>query len=88
MPPRLGRPQFRRYEPPHPFVRGLIVFADLLPYVRGWLLHARAVDALREFMGRFDAENPAFQSWDTTMATPCTWFHVTCGQGNQQVVRL
>ncbi|KAL5199480.1 hypothetical protein ABZP36_020683 [Zizania latifolia] len=45
------------------------------------------VDALQAFKLGFAGDNPAFQSWDTTMATPCTWFHVTCGMGNQ-VVRL
>ncbi|KAF0903561.1 hypothetical protein E2562_027986 [Oryza meyeriana var. granulata] len=38
-------------------------------------------------MGGFAAGNAAFQSWDVSMPTPCTWFHVTCGQGSQ-VTRL
>uniref|UniRef100_A0A0D9WNI2 non-specific serine/threonine protein kinase n=1 Tax=Leersia perrieri TaxID=77586 RepID=A0A0D9WNI2_9ORYZ len=45
------------------------------------------VEALQAFMGGFEAGNPAFQSWDQSMLNPCTWFHVTCGQGNL-VIRL
>uniref|UniRef100_A0A0E0L9J5 non-specific serine/threonine protein kinase n=1 Tax=Oryza punctata TaxID=4537 RepID=A0A0E0L9J5_ORYPU len=51
------------------------------------VLPASEVEALKGFMGGFGDGNAAFQSWDTSMDTPCTWFHVTCGQGSQ-VIRL
>ncbi|KAF5743927.1 BRASSINOSTEROID INSENSITIVE 1-associated receptor kinase 1-like isoform X1 [Tripterygium wilfordii] len=39
-------------------------------------------DALNALKSNFDDPNNILQSWDPTLVTPCTWFHVTCNSEN------
>lgn len=44
-------------------------------------------DALQSFKNNVNDPNNVLQSWDATLVNPCTWFHVTCNDG-QSVIRL
>ncbi|XP_020234645.1 leucine-rich repeat protein 2 [Cajanus cajan] len=44
-------------------------------------------DALIAFRNGISDPTNALESWDPTLVTPCTWFHVTCDDNNN-VVRL
>ncbi|CAI0462543.1 unnamed protein product [Linum tenue] len=44
-------------------------------------------DALNAFKVGVADPNNVLQSWDPTLANPCTWFHVTCNSQNS-VTRL
>ncbi|PKI74954.1 hypothetical protein CRG98_004726 [Punica granatum] len=39
-------------------------------------------DALIEFKNVLYSPNDVLQSWDSSLADPCTWFHVTCNNEN------
>ncbi|KAL2491000.1 BRASSINOSTEROID INSENSITIVE 1-associated receptor kinase 1 [Abeliophyllum distichum] len=39
-------------------------------------------DALSELKNNLNDPNQVLQSWDSTLVTPCTWFHVTCDSGD------
>uniref|UniRef100_A0A0E0DZB6 non-specific serine/threonine protein kinase n=2 Tax=Oryza meridionalis TaxID=40149 RepID=A0A0E0DZB6_9ORYZ len=67
--------------------RRLLLLLALLLCRLAAVLPTSEVEALQGFMAGFAGGNAAFQSWDTSAANPCTWFHVTCGPGNQ-VIRL
>ena len=38
---------------------------------------SNTVDALNAFKTQLTDPTNILQSWDPTLATPCTWFHVT-----------
>ncbi|CAD5329834.1 unnamed protein product [Arabidopsis thaliana] len=42
----------------------------------------RACDALSALKNSLADPNKVLQSWDATLVTPCTWFHVTCNSDN------
>ncbi|CAH8320936.1 unnamed protein product [Eruca vesicaria subsp. sativa] len=44
-------------------------------------------DALSALKNSLSDPNKVLQSWDSTLVTPCTWFHVTCNPDNS-VVRV
>ena len=44
-------------------------------------------DALYAFKTRLSDPNNVLDSWDPSLVTPCTWFHVTC-DSNNYVTRL
>ncbi|KAL2513645.1 BRASSINOSTEROID INSENSITIVE 1-associated receptor kinase 1 [Forsythia ovata] len=44
-------------------------------------------DALFELRNNLNDPNDVLQSWDSTLVTPCTWFHVTCDSGDS-VIRV
>lgn len=44
-------------------------------------------DALYALRQRLSDPNGVLQSWDPTLVTPCTWFHISCDQVGR-VVRL
>ncbi|KAJ0252003.1 BRASSINOSTEROID INSENSITIVE 1-associated receptor kinase 1 [Hirschfeldia incana] len=44
-------------------------------------------DALSALKNSLSDPNKVLQSWDATLVTPCTWFHVTCNSDNS-VVRV
>ncbi|CAL0307498.1 unnamed protein product [Lupinus luteus] len=44
-------------------------------------------DALYALKRSFSDPDNVLQSWDPTLVSPCTWFHVTCNQNNR-VTRL
>ncbi|KMZ71587.1 Leucine-rich repeat receptor-like protein kinase family [Zostera marina] len=44
-------------------------------------------DALYTLRKSFSDPENVLQSWDPTLVTPCTWFHITCNQ-NSQVTRV
>ncbi|KAL7082444.1 hypothetical protein ACP275_14G099000 [Erythranthe tilingii] len=55
----------------------IIVFARLLR------VSANAEgDALNALKTNLADPNSVLQSWDPTLVTPCTWFHVTCNNDN------
>nr|XP_043627871.1 BRASSINOSTEROID INSENSITIVE 1-associated receptor kinase 1-like [Erigeron canadensis] len=58
-------------------------FSDLLILVYGNL----EGDALYALKDKFTDPNNVLQSWDQTLANPCTWFHVTCNLENN-VIRV
>ncbi|KAJ4913808.1 BRASSINOSTEROID INSENSITIVE 1-associated receptor kinase 1 [Raphanus sativus] len=39
-------------------------------------------DALSALKNSLSDPNKVLQSWDATLVTPCTWFHVTCNPDN------
>ncbi|KAF3531034.1 hypothetical protein DY000_02036679 [Brassica cretica] len=39
-------------------------------------------DALSALKNSLSDPNKVLQSWDATLVTPCTWFHVTCNSDN------
>ncbi|KAK7319400.1 hypothetical protein RJT34_04121 [Clitoria ternatea] len=39
-------------------------------------------DALNAFKYGLNDPNNVLQSWDSTLVTPCTWFHITCNNEN------
>ncbi|GAB4838322.1 BRASSINOSTEROID INSENSITIVE 1-associated receptor kinase 1 [Ancistrocladus abbreviatus] len=39
-------------------------------------------DALSQLKNNLLDPNGVLQSWDPTLVNPCTWFHVTCNNGN------
>ncbi|KAK6947068.1 Leucine-rich repeat-containing N-terminal, plant-type, partial [Dillenia turbinata] len=45
------------------------------------------VDVLIAWKDQLVDPNNVLQSWDPTLANPCTWFHVTCNSYNS-VVRV
>ncbi|CAL5329645.1 unnamed protein product [Camellia sinensis] len=49
--------------------------------VFSWLFQASG-DALNMLKTNLVDPNNVLQSWDATLATPCTWFHVTCNSEN------
>ncbi|KAG6411813.1 hypothetical protein SASPL_129897 [Salvia splendens] len=65
--------------------RGLLVFCALavvlllMPKARG-NSEGDALHALRRSLT--DPDN-VLQSWDPNLVNPCTWFHITCNQGNR-----
>lgn len=67
--------------------RRLLLLLALLLCRLAAVLPTSEVEALQGFMAGFVGSNAAFQSWDASAPNPCTWFHVTCGPGNQ-VIRL
>ncbi|KAG7579047.1 Leucine-rich repeat-containing N-terminal plant-type [Arabidopsis thaliana x Arabidopsis arenosa] len=42
-----------------------------------------ALTQLRNSLSSSDPANNVLQSWDATLVTPCTWFHVTCNPENK-----
>jgi len=44
-------------------------------------------DALYAFKQRLFDPDKVLNSWDPTLADPCTWFHVTC-DSNNHVIRV
>ncbi|CAE5980924.1 unnamed protein product [Arabidopsis arenosa] len=42
-----------------------------------------ALTQLRNSLSSGDPANNVLQSWDATLVTPCTWFHVTCNPENK-----
>nr|AAK68074.1 somatic embryogenesis receptor-like kinase 3 [Arabidopsis thaliana] len=57
---------------------GLILVLDLVLRVSG---NAEG-DALSALKNSLADPNKVLQSWDATLVTPCTWFHVTCNSDN------
>uniref|UniRef100_A0A1J3DF87 non-specific serine/threonine protein kinase n=1 Tax=Noccaea caerulescens TaxID=107243 RepID=A0A1J3DF87_NOCCA len=62
----------------------LILLFNLLLRVAG-NLEGDALTELRKSL--FADPNNVLQSWDSTLVTPCTWFHVTCNNENR-VIRV
>uniref|UniRef100_A0A1J3FWS7 non-specific serine/threonine protein kinase n=2 Tax=Noccaea caerulescens TaxID=107243 RepID=A0A1J3FWS7_NOCCA len=62
----------------------LILLFNLLLRVAG-NLEGDALTELRKSL--FADPNNVLQSWDATLVTPCTWFHVTCNNENR-VIRV
>ncbi|XP_056856545.1 BRASSINOSTEROID INSENSITIVE 1-associated receptor kinase 1-like [Raphanus sativus] len=56
----------------------LILLFDLLLRTSG---NAEG-DALSALKNSLSDPNKVLQSWDATLVTPCTWFHVTCSPDN------
>ncbi|AEE86223.1 unnamed protein product [Arabidopsis thaliana] len=56
----------------------LILVLDLVLRVSG---NAEG-DALSALKNSLADPNKVLQSWDATLVTPCTWFHVTCNSDN------
>ncbi|EOA18398.1 hypothetical protein CARUB_v10006936mg [Capsella rubella] len=56
----------------------LILVLDLVLRVAG---NAEG-DALSALKNSLADPNKVLQSWDATLVTPCTWFHVTCNSDN------
>ncbi|WZZ70824.1 hypothetical protein YC2023_082194 [Brassica napus] len=53
----------------------------------GVIMHTTG-DALYELKKSLvDDPNNVLQSWDATLVSPCTWFHITCNSENS-VIRL
>jgi len=42
-----------------------------------------ALTQLKNSLSSGDPANNVLQSWDATLVTPCTWFHVTCNPENK-----
>ncbi|CAH8274480.1 unnamed protein product [Arabidopsis lyrata] len=61
-----------------PYFFWLILVLDLVLRVSG---NAEG-DALSALKNSLADPNKVLQSWDATLVTPCTWFHVTCNSDN------
>ncbi|KAG2704103.1 hypothetical protein I3760_06G168700 [Carya illinoinensis] len=45
-------------------------------------------NALHALRSRLIDPTNVLQSWDPSLVNPCTWFHVTCDDSNNHVIRL
>lgn len=43
------------------------------------------VDVLSAFSSQLQDPNNVFTSWDTSLVTPCTWFHITCNNAKSVI---
>ncbi|KAL3617295.1 hypothetical protein CASFOL_038840 [Castilleja foliolosa] len=52
------------------------------------LLHPLSCDALNALKESLTDPNNVLESWDPSLTTPCTWFHVTCCNNDEKVTRV
>ncbi|KAL2349550.1 hypothetical protein Fmac_003550 [Flemingia macrophylla] len=65
-----------------------LVFLSLLFLLFQRLLSNSEGDALIAFKNRVSDPGNNLGSWDPSLVTPCTWFHVTCDDNDVNVIRL
>ncbi|XP_042472173.1 leucine-rich repeat protein 1-like [Zingiber officinale] len=63
---------------------GILVVALSAAFLLSSLVSSNSdADALAVFRQSLSDPGGKFDSWDPTLDTPCTWFHITCNQENR-----